>query len=331
MQNSGSGSKNIRVVVPGGLTTDIIVVGVPRLPGVSQDEYGTELKIGPGGKSRNIADMIAHLIGPGTVAMLSHTVRDRFGLWRVPYDALKMSGVELEYVSFADPEASQLYPAVALVAVDLLGDRNASIANAIVHGLTPARMDEAAPVFVTAGSNNGILALSLELPLLTADYAMAMARKHGLRIVLDPGGMKDDVDYEELFSGKIYLVKPNEHEAKQLTGVEIVDLESAGRAASVLMARGAENVLITHGEHGAYIFGRDVQARHITIPDLKADGQRDATGCGDQVMGALCAWLSEGSDLVEATRVAVVAGTMQFHRVGIQPVSRQDLLATVRQ
>src|ERR1035441_10628309 len=122
MESSKNTRNNICVIIPGGLTTDIMVVGVPRLPGVGEDAYGTELKIGAGGKSRNVADMVAHLIGPGTVAMLGHTTRDVFGLWKVPYDALMASGVNLDYVSIADPGKDQAFPAIALVAVDLQGN-----------------------------------------------------------------------------------------------------------------------------------------------------------------------------------------------------------------
>jgi sugar/nucleoside kinase (ribokinase family) len=57
-----------------------------------------------------------------------------------------------------------------------------------------------------------------------------------------------------------------------------------------------------------------------------ADGEVcDETGCGDQTTATLCALLSQGPDMARAVRTAILAGTLQFHRRGIQPVTREEL------
>ena len=74
----------IIVIVPGGLNTDFIGLGVDKLLGPGELTLSGELRIGPGGKSRNIAQMTAGFLGRGTVAMIGKTTRDPFGFWNCP-------------------------------------------------------------------------------------------------------------------------------------------------------------------------------------------------------------------------------------------------------
>jgi ribokinase len=321
---------SIKVIVPGAICTDITVSGVPKLPLVGQDAYGSELTIGAGAKSRNIADMTARLTNKGMVAMLSRTIKDPYGLWRVPYEALKTAGVNVDFVRVISQEESSILPAIALVTVDANGNRYASINNTIIDEFSTADIDWANQVFEAAAHNNGMLVLSLELPIKTALYTMQKAAANNIRILLDPGGLVNLHDSDLLFSQPIYLLKPNEHETKQLTGIEVMNLKTAGQAAEILQRKGVKNVLITHGERGAYLFEDDASRQHIPIPSIKLSGQKDATGCGDQVLAALCAYLSEGYTLTESAKLAIVAGTLQFNRLGIKPVTPEDIMSVVK-
>lgn len=322
----GGGYSKVRIVVLGALNTDISVVGVPHLPRDGEAVFGSALFIGPGGKSRNVANMITHLTTTGAVAMLSHTCRDPFGLWKVPYQALQVAGVNVDFVTAVDCNSDQPYPAIALVTVDTHGSRASSLSNKILSGLTRESIENALPMFDAASENNGLLALSLEVNSDVAAYAMRCAAERSLRIVLDPGGLSEDAYSEILFQQNIFLLKPNEHEAKRLTGIEVTGFDTALRAAAALRDRNIENVLITHGKNGAYFVGEGIQ-EYIMVPDLHISAQADATGCGDQVMATLCAYLCEGKELIEAARLSIIAGTLQFNRVGIQPVARSELAA----
>lgn len=125
-----------------------------------------------------------------------------------------------------------------------------------------------------------------------------------------------------------FLVKPNEHEAKILTGVEVMNFESAQRAAHKLMHMGVESVLITAGVNGAYLFTSETE-KHIPIPHIVGSGVKDETGCGDQTMATLCAYLQDGAPLARATETAILAGTLQFHKQGIQPITTAELAASL--
>ena len=88
----------LRIIVPGGLNTDLIGLGVDHLLGPGELTLGGSFHIGPGGKARNMAQMAATWLGSDTVAMIGKTVRDPYGLWRVPVDALVEAGVNTDYI-----------------------------------------------------------------------------------------------------------------------------------------------------------------------------------------------------------------------------------------
>lgn len=195
----------------------------------------------------------------------------------------------------------------------------------ISDDFSPADIDNAVPLFEAVGANYGYLVLTLECPLDTATHAVEQASKHGLKVLFDPGGLQVSDNIEGLTKAGVFLIKPNEHEAKMLTGVEVTDFETAKQAAAKLQAKGIKNVFITHGVNGAYLFTESDQT-HIPIPQVEASSEKDETGCGDQTMAAVCALLQDGKALKEAASQAVLAGTLQFYRSGIKPVTKRELL-----
>ncbi len=311
------------MIVAGGLNTDIVAAGVDTLLGPGELSRSGELFIGPGGKSSNIARMSAYLLGPERVFMIARTSRDAYGLWEVPVKALREAGVNTDHVVLEGMEQSGKFPGIALIPVNRSGENQIYCVPGVNDDFSPADLDLAEHLF--AGSaGDGILALTLEMPLETTLHAVRKARTHRLRVVLDPGGISPSQDVQGLLQEGIHCIKPNEHEAEILTGVDVVDFTSARKAAHRLLARGIRNVLITHGAKGAYLFSRDT-AEHIPIPSVAEAKETDETGCGDQVTAVLCAETLQGKTVREAARRAVCAGTLQCHRRGIQPVRPEEL------
>lgn len=315
----------MNTIVIGSLNTDLVATGIKQFPKPGEHVYGKELRIGPGGKSRNIADMLANLAPKDSVAMVGRTVKDPYGLWKLPMDALANVGVNTEFVNVLDYETAQKLPGIALIPVNEQGSNQIFVLPGVSDDFSVADIDNAGSLFESVGANSGTLVLTLECPLDTATYAVKQANKLGLKVMFDPGGIEADTDLTELIKAGIYLIKPNEHEAKMLTGVEVTDLESAKLAAKKLQERGVGNVLITAGVEGAYLFSQSLQV-HIPIPEVNAGNEKDETGCGDQTMAALCALLQDGKPIKEAAELAILAGTLQFHRTGIQPVKKDELL-----
>lgn len=314
----------IRTIVIGSLNTDLVAVGIKKFPKPGEHVYGRELKIGAGGKSRNIADMIAHLTPAESVAMVGRTVRDPYSLWKAPLDALARAGVSTDYVIVLDYAEAQKLPGIALIPVDEQGNNQIFVLPGISNDFSVADIENATLLFEEVGKNKGVLVLTLECPLDTATYAVELANKHGLKVMFDPGGIEAGTDLSKLIQAGIYLIKPNEHEAKMLTGVEVTDFDTAKQAAQKLHEQAIENVLITAGVNGAYLFTKDDQ-EHVPVPDVEVGSEKDETGCGDQTMAALCALIQDGKTLKEAAELAILAGTLQFYKTGIKPVTKEEL------
>jgi ribokinase len=323
---AAEGSNQTSLIVIGGLHTDIIARGMKRFPRPGELVRGRELVIGPGGKPRNIAAMAGHLLPEGRVAMIGRTTKDGFGLWRPPVEALEAAGVSTEFVRIVPFAEAGKMPAIALIPVDEQGRSEIMLLPGVSDDFSPDDVDAADELFAAASANHGFLAVTMECPLETTRHAIRKAVALDIKVVLDPGGLEPDMQVADLLRGGAYLVKPNEHEARMLTGVEVTDFASAGAAVRKLRAFGVQNVLITHGEQGAYLFTQSGES-HIPAPHIIAGSVRDATGCGDQTMAALCAYLRMGKSLEEAAQVAVLAGTLQFYKSGIQPITLTEIEA----
>ena len=319
---------DVSIVVVGGLGADITGYDFDRLAGAGELSYGGKLNVNAGGKSRNIAHMISMLTGPGKVAMVGRTSKDPLNLWRVPIDSLTRAGVNIEFIKQFSFEESGKYPTVALIAVDKNGKNQIYVLPGINEEFPVEEINQARPLFEAATKNNGMLVLTLEMPYAACLAAVKLANSSSLKVLLDPGGISHNQNVAELLDQPLYLIKPNEHEARQLTGVTVTDLASAKKAALHLFERKTQNVLITLGSAGAYLVYKNadqVIATHIPVPAYKGGEQRDETGCGDQTMAALCAGIHSGLDLKDACRQAILAGTIQFYKVGIAPVSKDEL------
>lgn len=323
-------NSKVRAIVIGGLNTDIVGSGVSRILGSGELTRSGELLIGPGGKSRNIAHMLGILLGKDQVAMVAKTSRDPFNLWEIPVKALKEAGVNTQFVQILDYETTGKYPGIALIPVSRSGENQIYCLPGINDDFSPQDIEATLTLFDTVAKNRGILALSLEQPLETAVYAVKKAASMGIRVILDPGGIDDTLNYNELLSSGLFAIKPNEHEIEILTDVTVRNFESAERASENLLSRGIRHVMITHGKNGMYYFSEEAKV-HIPVPQLKDTGTADETGCGDQTMAVICAEAINETDIVQACRKATVAGSMQFARTGIQPLKNDELEEVYRQ
>lgn len=310
-------------IVAGSLNTDIFCLNVPKIAASHELTYGGEIKIGAGGKSRNIAEMIAALTDKKETAMIGKTSMDPLGLWKIPYSALIKRNINTRYVKKVSFAKSGKYPGVAIIPVDKKGNNQIYVLPGINQDFCPRDIEKAISLVKQAARNNGLLVLTMEMPMPTLLKSLEIADRYDLRCVLDPGGAGSQNNYGKLLNKKIFLIKPNEYEAKILTGITVTGFKSAKRAAKKLLSKKIENVLITAGKKGAYFFNNNYSL-HIKIPNLKMAGPKNETGCGDQVTAAFCAGIAEGKSPVESAKFAVLCGALQFHKEGIIPISRQE-------
>lgn len=286
-----------KITVFGSCAVDLMS-RAPHLPVPGETVKGSRFVQGPGGKGFNQA-IAAHKAG-GDVTMITKLGRD--ALSQVPLGVMDSLGMPKDFL-FYDDEAST---GVALIMVDENSSQNQIV---IVPGACCTINDEDIAKAASQIRASRYVLLQLEINQDANEKAARLAKESGCRVVINTA------PYQPVsgdFLQGAYLVTPNEVEARELTGVEVTDLQSADRAAQVLFDRGVENVLITLGSRGVYL---NTGGRSEILPAYRVDAV-DTTGAGDAFNGGLLAALAEGMDLHQAARFANALAALSVQRVG---------------
>jgi ribokinase len=218
--------------------------------------------------------------------------------------SLARAGVDTAAVP-ATPGAST---GVALIFVEK-GGQNVIVIAAGANGLLSVADVEQA--LENAGS--GYLLLQLESPLETVEAAAALARKIGMRVILDPAPARA---LPESLLRSVDILTPNETEALILLGrtARPVSLQEAPEVAKALRERCPGTVILKLGENGAWLEDGE-KSRHF--PAIKVEAV-DATAAGDTFNGALAVALAEGKPIPEAIDFANRAAGISVTRLGAQ-------------
>ena len=287
-----------KIIVIGSSNTDMVVRS-ERLPRPGESVVGRDFMMVGGGKGANQAVAVARM--GHRVIFAAALGRDIFG------DAAEQSyrqfGIDTSYIVRKDAPSG-----VALIMVDGAGQNSISV-DLGANNLLSAEDVMGALEQIEYGD---IVLLQLEVPMATVDAVVDIASAKGARVVLNPAPAA--IVSEHTLS-KLYLITPNQTEAQTLTGVEVVDEQSAELAAKALIAKGVSRVVITMGSIGAYLYengvGEIIPARKVAAVDT--------TAAGDVYNGALCAALAEGQTLREALVFATKASAISVTRAGAQP------------
>ncbi len=143
----------------------------------------------------------------------------------------------------------------------------------------------------------------LEIPLTTALYGMHVARKHGVKTVLNPAPA---VNLRGVDLRDIDIITPNETEARVCVGLSPTDPIKDQDVAHILLEQGVQAVVMTLGSKGAAIFTPELTEFMKPFPINAVD----SNGAGDSFNAGLCVALSEGKNLVEAARFASAVAAM---------------------
>ncbi|MHC5543462.1 bifunctional heptose 7-phosphate kinase/heptose 1-phosphate adenyltransferase, partial [Singulisphaera rosea] len=156
-------------------------------------------------------------------------------------------------------------------------------------------------------------------PLLLSDLILR-ARVQGIPVLVDPAR---GVDYDR-YRGSTCLT-PNRREAQEAVGMTIGSPEEALAAGSELRERfGLDAAIVTLDRDGmALVYAEGEAAIYPTRPRQVYD----ITGAGDMVLAVLGIVLAEGASFDQAVRLANVAGGLEVERVGVTPVTWNEILA----
>lgn len=269
-----------------------------RIPRLGETILGESFNLSPGGKGSNQA--VAAAKAGANAHMITRLGKDTFA--DMALDIWQKAGV-----TPAITQHDNSYTGAACIFVEAESGNNAIIVTPGVAGQIDnsdiyrnAELIADADIFIT----------QLEQPLGAAMYGLELARKNGVRTLLNPApaaklpdGMLALCDY----------VTPNETEAEGLTGVKVTSVESAIEAAKALRAAGAGAAIITLGENGALYHDADTT---IHVPVMPSGKVIETTGAGDSFNGSFAAAIAEGMTAVEAVKFGCAAAGISVTRAG---------------
>lgn len=287
-----------KIVVIGSSNIDL-VVNTDRVPQSGETILGNEFIINYGGKGANQALTVLRI--GGGVSFISKIGNDIFGSQMRRH--FEEEGMDVSHV-FTDMSAPS---GVAFITVDNKAENRIVVVPGANDNLSEEDVDNAK----LAVKQCEIMVLQLEIPMTSVRYAVRMAASLGKKVIVNPAPA---CPLAGEFLRDIYLITPNETEAGILTGISVVDEESAQKAAAVLLQQGVQNVVITLGAKGALVYNSNVS---VFVPAYRVKAV-DTTAAGDVFNGALAVALSEGRTLTDATYFACAASAISVAHSGAQ-------------
>ncbi len=290
--------KRPTIVVVGSYAVGL-VMRVVRLPSHGETVLGNDFVAMDGGKGSNQAVACARL-GARTF-FVSCIGNDAYGDGAIAL--LEREGVDTTFVRRVDDRPT----GVGFILVDENGNNAIAVDLGANRLLSIHDIDRAADVIAQAD----VLLTQFEIAPETALYAAAIARRAGVRTVLNPApavqlpdnGLLSDIDF----------LTPNLTEAQALCGMEANHAADYGKA---LQRKGVTTTVVTVGEEGAWIVDGRESALHV--PAFPATAI-DSTGAGDAFSAALSVTLAEGAVIDDAVSFACAAGAYSVQSVGTVP------------
>jgi len=150
---------------------------------------------------------------------------------------------------------------------------------------------------------------------------VAIGRDAGVPVLADPPRATDYRRY-----AGCSCITPNRAEAALASGVAIRAPADGLEAARRLLEFGVDVAVVTMDRDGMVWADRSGRSDHCPARPRQV---YDITGAGDMVISTLGYCLAAGADWPEAIELANLAGGLEVERLGVVPLSRQELLAEV--
>lgn len=298
-----------RIVVIGSINMDL-VCQCGRMPQPGETVMGSDLLTIPGGKGANQAVAAARIAGPGDeVHLVGRVGDDDFGQRMLV--GLREHHVNTDRVTVTEGTSS----GCALILVDKAGENSIVVSPGANAKLTHEDVDAAADRIEDAA----VVVLQLEVPTSTVAHAVAVCRRLGVRVVLDPAPVPAKGLPRALY--QVDVLTPNQTEAEALLAkpgamgrmrrARRVDAKQLGEE---LLERGPGVVVLKLGAKGALVVDNEIE--HVKGFKTRVV---DTTAAGDAFNGALAVALAEGMEWGRAVRFANAAGAKACERFGAQP------------
>lgn len=286
-----------KVMIFGSFVVDLMSRAT-HLPKPGETVRGNEFNIGPGGKGFNQA-VASHKSGADIITV-TKIGNDTFG--KIALDIANDIGMNSKGFIISEKDST----GSALICVDEITAENQIL---IVPGACNTIQKEEIDSLDELLDDVSYLLIQYEVNQDANEYIIKKAIEKGAKIILNPAPYQKVNDE---FLANVNTITPNETEVKGLTGVEVIDLETARQAKDVLLSKGIKNVVITLGVNGSYIYS---DGKDLIIPSYKVTAV-DTTGAGDAFNGGLLTSLSEGNNLFDAAKFATAVSALSVQKKG---------------
>ena len=301
--------KKPKILVVGSLMTDLIA-STKRAPNSGETVIGMKFTTAPGGKGANQAVQCARL--GADVTMVGQVGGDDFGKAMVANVAA--AGVNTDHITVDEHEAS----GVAQILLEV-SDSGAQNRITVCPGANFTLTVEQLAWLKGEIGKYDLLMMQFELPMEVIEAVAGWAHEAGVPVMVNPAPAAPIS--AKLLSCATYF-SPNEHEAAIIadhplradeSGVNMEDVQAVSEA---FQARGVENLIITLGENGSIVAGKN--GIHHTAC-VKMPHVADPTAAGDSFVAAFCTGLCAGLPQGEALAFASHTAAITVSRMGAMP------------
>ena len=242
-----------------------------------------------GGKGINVSRVLKRLDIPNTATGFIGGFTGKFIT-----DTLADEAIETRFVQVAEDTR---------INVKIKADQETEI-NGTGPNVEPAQLEELKAILSSLTAEDTVVfagSSAKNLGNVIYKDLIALTRKTGAQVVCDFEGQTliDSLDYQPL------LVKPNNHELGAIFGVKLESLDEIEKYARELLAKGAQNVIISMAGDGALLVTSE--GAYFAKP-IKGT-VKNSVGAGDSMVAGFTGEFVKSKDAVEAFKWGVTCGT----------------------
>jgi len=282
-----------KVLVLGSINLDFVSF-VSRYPQPGETIVSNDFAIFQGGKGANQAIALAKLDVP--TLMLGKVGKDALSDFAL--SSLQESGVDIAGITKSQKSST----GSASIWVNAQGQ------NSIV--IYPGANGEVDEDFIIQHEkffdDAPWLLTQFEVPLESILLALKLAKKHGLKTVIDPAPVKK-ISNNHIWELVDYLL-PNEIELKELTHTDNIL-----KGINILKSRGVKEVIVKLGKQGtAY----EDKGKLLFFPAVPVERVVDTTGAGDCFIAGFLYGMIQWGDITRAIKIGNLTASYSIQKKG---------------